>query len=419
MRFRRIGMGVLLALGIILTPVKEAEAAIASDAPFEGVSWELAFEQEMAAGIVQSLCVTRDYIVTLENVNDEAGTPDILRAYEKKAPYNLAISIDTMNFEHCNGMAYNPQTEEIVVALYTAANPENRGCLFVMDANSFELKEKVKIADDYNILGIDYDGEQDRYIIQTNSEGGYSFKILTSDFQIAEDLGEYAHTAKGDNFQDLCVSGDYIINFPLTLGLGIGDYMNVYSISRKEMVSSSHLDFGFEGVTWDEPESLCEISPGKFMAVVNVKTAEGKTLARYYQTTVPYNYEVKVVEKTAEEEELKTKAFSVLGGEGLALNFTEHKGYHVEQVLVGGKPVELDEDAAAYKLSSVSTSQVIEVIYGKSVSLVLVILGILVAFFVISTGLLLYYRHLQIIRRRKLKRARKMRYRLQQEQIMI
>ena len=66
-----------------------------------------------------------------------------------------------------------------------------------MDADTLQYKSKLQIASDYNILGIDYDEENDRYVIQTDAAGGYSFKILDSSFQIIEDLGQYAGTAKG------------------------------------------------------------------------------------------------------------------------------------------------------------------------------------------------------------------------------
>ena len=48
-----------------------------------------------------------------------------------------------------------------------------------------------------------------------------------------------------NNFQDLCVSEDYIINFPLTLGLGIGDFLHVYSISERKMVAARNWIFLF------------------------------------------------------------------------------------------------------------------------------------------------------------------------------
>lgn len=128
-------------------------------------------------------------------------------------------------------------------------------------------------------------------------DGGYSFKILDSQFQIIEDLGEYEGSSKGNNFQDLCVSGDYIINFPLTLGLGIGDFLNVYSISRRALVSCPQLDFGLDAGTVDEPESICELEPGVFAAVVNVYNGDGSRRFSVYKTMVPYNFPAKPAEE--------------------------------------------------------------------------------------------------------------------------
>ncbi len=289
----------------------EVYAEIASDDAFEGVTWEKIFEDDIEGpnGVVQSMCATENYIICIENYEDSTEKSDIIKAYYRNDTdvhgkpverYSLAKRVVERSYEHGNGMAYNPNTHEIAVALYTHLEPENRGCIFLMDSETLSFKRKVKIADDYNILGIGYDGENDRYIIQTNVDGGYSFKILDNQFKIIEDLGEYDGTAKGNNFQDLCVSGDYIINFPLTLGLGIGDYINMYSISRKELVSDPKLDFQLGDVSSDEPESICELEPGVFIAAVNVVEADGSRKIRIYKTMVPYNFPAVPVDEKEE-----------------------------------------------------------------------------------------------------------------------
>ena len=51
--------------------------------------------------------------------------------------------------------------------------------------------------------------------------------------------------------------------------MGIGDYLNVYSLETKELVSCSKLNFPFEGVSNDEPEGLCETAEGTYIAVVD------------------------------------------------------------------------------------------------------------------------------------------------------
>ena len=101
------------------------------------------------------------------------------------------------------------QTAWLTLTLYTHTIAENRGCLYVMDPDTLDYKRTVKISDDYNVLGIGYSEEKNQYVIQTNVDGGYSFKILNEDFAVIEDLGEYADTSEGGNFQDLEVSGDF------------------------------------------------------------------------------------------------------------------------------------------------------------------------------------------------------------------
>lgn len=300
----------MLCFGWMLNPLT-VHAEIASDRAFDGAVWEKIIEDdiEAAEGVVQSMCVTDYYIIMMENVAEDGTTPDIIKAYyrydhdENGRPverYSLAKRVQDMCYEHCNGMAFNPNTREIVVALYTSYNAENRGCVFLMDADTLEFKGRLKITDDYNILGIGYDQAEDCYYIQTNADGGYTFKKLDSQFQIIDDYGTMEGYSKGTNFQDLCVSGDYIINLPLTLHIGIGDYINMYSISRRVMVSDTQMNFNFEGVSGDEPESICELEPGLFAVTVTQSYADGRRTVAVYKTMVPYNFPAADIQKSTE-----------------------------------------------------------------------------------------------------------------------
>ena len=300
----------MLCFGWMLNPLT-VHAEIASDRAFDGAVWEKIIEDdiEAAEGVVQSMCVTDYYIIMMENVAEDGTTPDIIKAYyrydhdENGQPverYSLAKRVQDMCYEHCNGMAFNPNTREIVVALYTSYNAENRGCVFLLDADTLEFKGRLKITDDYNILGIGYDQAEDCYYIQTNADGGYTFKKLDSQFQIIDDYGTMEGYSKGTNFQDLCVSGDYIINLPLTLHMGIGDYINMYSISRRVMVSDTQMNFNFEGVSGDEPESICELEPGLFAVTVTQSYADGRRTVAVYKTMVPYNFPAADIQKSTE-----------------------------------------------------------------------------------------------------------------------
>lgn len=304
--------GVILGFLLLAWMSKTCYAEIADVTAFETLEWKKVHEEALLApqGVVQSICATKDYIICIENTNDAQDTPDTVSAYYKNdtdadgnpvEKYSLALRNTDNNWEHGNGMAYNQAKEEIYVAPYTSQNPENRGCLFVMDANTLAYKGKIKISDDYNILGIGYREETDQYVIQTNVEGGYSFKILDNQFQIAEDLGRYEGTSVGTNFQDLQLVDEYILNFPLTLNMGIGDYLNVYSLETKELVSCSKLNFPFEGVSNDEPEGLCETAEGTYVAVVDEDRTDGRRMFCFYETSVPCKQEQAVPEDGEEQ----------------------------------------------------------------------------------------------------------------------
>lgn len=391
----------------------EVYAEIASDDAFEGVTWEKIFEDDIEGprGVVQSICATKNYIICMENYEDSTEKADIIKAYYRNdtdvhgnpvEKYSLAKRVVERSYEHCNGMAYNPNTGEIAVALYTHLEPENRGCIFLMDSETLSFKRKVKIADNYNILGIGYDEENDRYIIQTNVDGGYSFKILDNQFQVVEDLGKYEGTAKGNNFQDLCVSGDYIINFPLTLGLGIGDYINMYSISRRALVSNPQLDFHLGDVYSDEPESICELEPGVFIAGVNVVGMDGSRKICIYKTMVPYNFTAAPIEEQDESE--NEPAIDV----------------EMEEEIPSEPPVQLgesNEDPDEEKAEKLSLSEKIKQLMKTTYSMKNIMKTAVIIFIALDIVLVFYLKILSIRRKRKrkLEHARRERQRIRQE----
>lgn len=419
---KRLPMWILTAVMLWLMMPLTCKAEIAGDDAFANLTWEQVYEENLqgSIGIVQSICATENYIICIENTSDATDDPDVISAYyrnnvdENGKPveqYSLAKRVADTNWEHGNGMAYNPKTNEIYVALYTSRQAENRGSLYVMDPDSLEFKRKIKISDDYNILGIGYQEDKDQYVIQTNVEGGYSLKILNSDFQVIEELGEYAESGKGSNYQDLYVSGDYIINFPLTLGLGIGDFFHIFSISRKDMVSTAPLDFKFENVENDEPEGLCELEPGVFLAVVNVTGTDGSRKFRFYKTVVPYYFDVSV---ETENGTVQVEHEKVLRGGSLAINYQPEKGFELNQITVDGKNHQVSPEAVSYDLSDVQRDQVIRLVFTKiPINLALIIWSVcLVCVILMVFGGYLYLVHVKRVRKKKRAQSRLARQRL-------
>ena len=291
--FRLIG---LIIVCTILTPLP-SHADLASDDAFEGAVWELILEDyiELPNGIVQSITLTSHYLLTMENMRSNPPMNNVIKAYHLHdvdrfgnlvERFSLAMQVDNMNWEHGNGMAYNPNTGEVAVSLYTHSRPETRGSLFIMDPLTLSYIRTVHVSDDFNILGIGYDKVNDRYIIQTNHEANYAIMILNSDFEIIEFVGEFKDVNVGRNYQDLIVTGNYVLNWPLVLGTEVDNHIMVFCLERADLVAATPVDFGFEDtVTWNEPESIVEIEPGVFIASVTVVN-NGVRMHRLYQTEV-------------------------------------------------------------------------------------------------------------------------------------
>jgi len=100
-------------------------------------------------------------------------------------------------------------------------------------------------------------------------------------------VGEFKDVNVGRNYQDLIVTGNYVLNWPLVLGTEVDNHIMVFCLERAELVAATPVDFGFEDtVTWNEPESIVEIEPGVFIASVTVVN-DGVRMHRLYQTEVP------------------------------------------------------------------------------------------------------------------------------------
>lgn len=213
---------------------------------------------------------------------------------------------------------------------------------------------------------------------------------------------------------DLCVTEDYVLNFPLTLFSGNGDFLNVYSLSEKELLYYEKLDFQFEdNVTSDEPESICELDPGVFLAVVNVTLSDGTKKVRLYRTEVPYQYEVEVKVQVGEDKPSVSRK-TVLRGEAFEADYPEKEGYRIASVKIDKKEIDLEKYQSKYTLKSVQGAHTISIVYEKKLAMWKIILPVCVGVVLLSAGFVFYLRVLQIrrIRRRKLEAEKRRRARI-------
>ncbi|MCB6807700.1 hypothetical protein LI205_08265 [bacterium MSK18_59] len=323
-----------------------------------------------STGVVQSVCATEDYIICIENYNDLTTDPDVVSAYYKNdtdkdgnpvTQYSLALQVQDADYAHANGMAYNPVTHEILVSGYSSPDASNFGCIFRLDPDTLEQKERVQISDSYNILGTGYLPSTGGYLIQTDTNGGYSFKILDASFQVVDDWGTYPFDFYMENFQDLCVSGDLFFIFPLTMHLGIGNFLQTYSISQKTLLSDDAVDFGFsDDIVSNEPEGLCETNPGEFIAIVNLQKSDGTRLLRLYRTRVPYLFHIST---SSAEHGSVSESGDVSRGEEKTISYTADSGYRLAKLSVDGSYLPVTEYPDSYTFSDVQADHTLAVTF--------------------------------------------------------
>lgn len=371
-RSGRFFLALFLGIFLFLTHPMLCQAGFASATPFADASWEMVAEYPLlgSTGVVQSVCATEDYIICIENYNDLTTDPDVVSAYYKNdtdkdgnpvTQYSLALQVQDADYAHANGMAYNPVTHEILVSGYSSPDASNFGCIFRLDPDTLEQKERVQISDSYNILGIDYLPSTGGYLIQTDTNGGYSFKILDASFQVVDDWGTYPFDFYMENFQDLCVSGDLFFIFPLTMHLGIGNFLQTYSISQKTLLSDDAVDFGFsDDIVSNEPEGLCETNPGEFIAIVNLQKSDGTRLLRLYRTRVPYLFHIST---SSAEHGSVSESGDVSRGEEKTISYTADSGYRLAKLSVDGSYLPVTEYPDSYTFSDVQADHTLAVTF--------------------------------------------------------
>ena len=102
-------------------------SAAVKTSDLETVPWSMVTESSIIneKGWLQSMCATDQYIVCLVNASKKGTDPDTLIAFYRNTTdtdgnpveqYSYAFSVTETDYEHGNGMTYNPSTQEIAIA---------------------------------------------------------------------------------------------------------------------------------------------------------------------------------------------------------------------------------------------------------------------------------------------------------------
>lgn len=347
------------------------QANFAGDEAFSDISWDLIMKDSLvypSTGGVQAFCATDEYYIIIENTAKTATTPDVVSAYYRYdhdaagnpvEQYSLARRVEKFDYEHANGMTWNPHTGEILVAPYFNNGKKSRGCVFVMDSHTLEWKETRKILPGYLIKCIDYDPEADRYAVLAKKSGKDKLFILDGSFKVVS-TQKAPDNSPGTYYQDFCLTGDYILTPPFTLGMGIGEYVNIHSVSRATKLFTVPLGISLKKSERIEGEAICETEPGIFMMAVNFFKKNGTKELRLYRSTVPYYFTVSVSIANGSATLASEK---VLRGEDYTIDYEPYPGFQLTSILVDGKNIDYEAWAEAYTFSDVQENHTIEINY--------------------------------------------------------
>lgn len=362
-------MAFLLACLFFITGLLPADMTLGAvkTSDLETAAWNGLTESSIidTNGWLQSMCATDQYIVCLINGSKNTTEPDTLIAYYKNASdangnpveqYSYAFHVTETDYEHGNGMTYNPNTQEIAIAGLFTNDPSNAGAVFIVDANTLKFKRKVQVGDgSLNYFGIDYVPEKDQYVLMANRVADYSFVFTDANFQITDSMNLGLSSSRS-SFQDFCVSGDSIISIPYMQRDGFMNIVDIYSISQRKRAGSYYLTLPDEAFSI-EPEGICQLEPGHFLLASAVL---GTTDLKFYDTWLPIVYSVAT---SAENGTITESALEIAEGESYTVSYSSEENYRLTHVIVDGQEQSITDYPSEYTFTDLRADHTISVAY--------------------------------------------------------
>lgn len=352
------------AVFFLCSPV-ECLADLKSSDAFRNTEWTLLTEYEIGNNTanLQSVCSTDTYIVCLINSSNEEMLPDKLVAFYKGGsdaqgnpvtPYSVALEVEEKDYEHGNGMAYNPGTHEIIIAGGKNLDPANKGCLFIVDADTLKFKRKVKISDQWNVHAIDYSVNDDTYLIQKGGAGGYDFIETDADFNTIREIDNMVEVGAGGTFQDLCVCGDDLVTLPYDGDKEYNGNIQIYSRKEQKLLGEYQMNISSDSEVV-EAESISELSPGSFVLGCAIRNPRRIAL---YGATLPMAYNV----HTSIDNGKITKSIEGADlGSDCEITYQPEENYEVKEITVDGENISVEENEAGYTFRSITQDHTIHV----------------------------------------------------------
>ena len=357
----------LLILVLLAKPV-DTSAKIKEVSALENPQWTIVGQVGVTQeeSWLQSMCVTENYIVCFENTSNNDDDPDTLLAFYKNdydengnpvERYSLAKTVTERDYEHGNGMTYNPNTNEIVIAPSKPRNKENMGVVYKVDGTTLEYKETVTVADsNMRIEAVDYDTETGQYILLEKDKSlNYKFVFTDENFQ---ELYSFDMTgiSKKVVCQDFTTSGDYMLVLTTPQDdLGGVSGLLVYSKSQGPQLAYYRLHIDEMGP--QEAESIAEISPGHILVAVAVK--DPRSIA-FFETELQAVFKV----TTSVENGDVTGGHDELDeGSNYTVAYNPDEDYELSALSIDGVPQDIAVYPTSYTFENLSSDHTLDVIF--------------------------------------------------------
>jgi hypothetical protein len=360
---------ILLILGLVCLPMLTIKcyAGIKDATVFQDVTWHYQGETGIFSdsGWLQSMCSTPNYIICLENSSNKESTPDTLMAFYRNdtdengnpvQKYSLAKTMTEMDYEHGNGMTYNPNTNEILIVGSTPLNEANRGLVYIVDADTLKFKRSVRLTSTYKLLGIAYYEDQNCYIVQYFNDGYTDSFFVKVDADTFAQVGDIIPVKMWNNIrhQDFCISGDYLISLAFTNNVSNSNVMHIYDLTTGSFMAGYALNINGSG-GFIEPESICELSPGEIMIGNALKNP--RRIA-FYSTTVAAAFKLTTSVKNGE---ISGSQKTVDYGSNYTVNYEPYPDYEIESITVDGESLNPTKYPESYVFDSISKNHTIDV----------------------------------------------------------
>ncbi len=200
----------------------------------------------------QGMCVSDDYAFISVSTS-KGGNPNDYVIRKVRLSDGQVVKTGDVAYNHANGMAYNPTTNELIVCALNGASTQSTSssdddyCLYVVDADDLTLKEKITLketildvcSNSVGISGVAYNKADAEYYVLTRYPKRY-IVVLDADFSIKryfyvkEQRVFENNISDGGTIGDICTDSKYVYIPSWRVDIG-GSYsiineIDVYSI---------------------------------------------------------------------------------------------------------------------------------------------------------------------------------------------